>query len=77
MQNLADMLDAPVDRPKVLETTALGAAYLAGLHAGLLPPPQQFATRWSRDKRFSPKMKSAERDAKYAGWKDAVRKLLS
>ena len=77
MQNLADMLDAPVDRPKVLETTALGAAYLAGLHAGLLPPPEQFATRWSRDKRFSPKMKSAERDAKYAGWKDAVRKLLS
>ncbi len=43
MQNLADILDAPVDRPKVLETTALGAAYLAGLQAGLLPPPEQFA----------------------------------
>jgi glycerol kinase len=77
MQNLADILDAPVDRPTVLETTALGAAYLAGLQAGLLPPPQQFAKSWKRDKRFTPKMKAAERDAKYAGWKDAVRKLLS
>ena len=77
MQCLADILDAPVDRPKVLETTAVGAAYLAGLQAGLLPPPEKFATRWSRDKRFSPKMKPAERDQKYAGWKDAVRKLLA
>jgi glycerol kinase len=77
MQNLADILDAPVDRPKVLETTALGAAYLAGLQAGLLPPPEKFATRWSRDKRFSPKMKPALREEKYAGWKDAVRKLLA
>jgi glycerol kinase len=77
MQNLADILNAPVDRPKVLETTALGAAYLAGLQAGLLPSPEKFAKGWKRDKRFSPKMKAAERDAKYAGWKDAVRKLLS
>lgn len=77
MQCLADILDAPVDRPKVLETTAVGAAYLAGLQAGLLPPPEKFATRWSRDKRFSSKMKPAERDQKYAGWKDAVRKLLA
>ncbi len=77
MQNLADILDAPVDRPKVLETTALGAAYLAGLQAGLLPPPKLFAKTWKRDKRFTPKMKAAERDAKYAGWKDAVRKLLA
>ena len=77
MQNLADVLDAPVDRPKVLETTALGAAYLAGLQAGLLPPPKQFAKTWKRDKRFAPKMKAATRDAKYAGWKDAVRKLLA
>ncbi len=77
MQSLADILNAPVDRPKVLETTALGAAYLAGLQAGLLPPPQQFAKTWKRDKRFVPKMKAAERDAKYNGWKDAVRKLLA
>jgi len=77
MQNLADILDAPVDRPKVLETTAVGAAYLAGLQAGLLPPPHQFAKRWARDKRFSPKMKPAQREIKYAGWKEAVRKLLA
>jgi glycerol kinase len=77
MQNLADILDAPVDRPKVLETTALGAAYLAGLQAGLLPPPKQFAKSWKREKRFSPKMKAATRETKYAGWKDSVRKLLS
>ena len=77
LQMLADILDAPVDRPKVLETTALGAAYLAGLQAGLLPPPQKFAKSWKRNKRFLPKMKAAERDKKYAGWKEAVRKLLA
>jgi glycerol kinase len=77
MQNLADILDAPVDRPKILETTALGAAYLAGLQAGLLPPPEKFAKSWKRDKRFMPKMKAALREEKYAGWKDSVRKLLS
>ena len=77
MQNLADILDAPVDRPKVLETTALGAAYLAGLQAGLLPPPEQFAKSWKREKRFTPKMKAALRESKYAGWQQAVRKLLA
>ncbi len=77
MQNLADILNAPVERPKVLETTALGAAYLAGLQAGLLPLPEKFSKSWKRDKRFTPKMKAAERDQKYAGWKEAVRKLLA
>ncbi len=77
MQCLADILDAPVDRPMVLETTALGAAYLAGLHAGLLPSPEKFAKSWQRDKRFAPKMKADLRELKYAGWQDAVRKLLA
>jgi glycerol kinase len=77
MQRLADILDAPVDRPPVLETTAVGAAYLAGLRAGLLPKPSEFAKSWKRGKRFSPKMKQAEREAKYAGWQEAVRKLLA
>jgi glycerol kinase len=77
MQCLADILNAPVDRPKVLETTAVGAAYLAGLQAGLLPPPEIFAKSWAREKRFSPKMKADLREAKYASWKDAVRKLLA
>jgi glycerol kinase len=77
MQSLSDILHAPVDRPKVLETTALGAAYLAGLQAGMLPPPDTFAKRWKRDKRFTAKMPHEVREAKYAGWKDAVRKLLA
>jgi glycerol kinase len=77
MQNLSDILNAPVDRPKVLETTAVGAAYLAGLQAGLLPPPAEFAKSWARDKRFAPKMDAKTREAKYDGWKSAVRKLLA
>ncbi len=77
MQFLADILDAPVDRPKILETTALGAAYLAGLQAGLLPPPEKFSNQWKREKQFKSKMKPALRDQKYAGWQDAVRKLLN
>jgi glycerol kinase len=77
MQFLADILGAPVDRPKVLETTAIGAAYLAGLQAGLLPKPEAFARTWKRDKRFSPKMDKASRASKLGGWKEAVRKLLA
>jgi glycerol kinase len=77
MQSLADILNAPVDRPRVLETTALGAAYLAGLQSGLLQPPEDFAKSWKLGKHFSPKMSAAMREEKYAGWKDAVRKLLA
>ncbi len=77
MQFLADILKAPVDRPKVLETTALGAAYLAGLRAGLYPSPAAFAKTWALDRRFTPHMKEAVRTAKYAGWRDAVGRTLS
>ena len=77
MQALADILAAPVDRPMVLETTALGAAYLAGLHIGLLPEPAVFAKRWRRQKQFTPKMKQAVREAKIKGWQEAIRKLLA
>ena len=66
MQFLADILGAPVDRPVVLETTALGAAYLAGLQAGLLPKPDGFAKTWKRQKRFMPKM-DAETRARKSG----------
>ncbi len=72
MQFLADIIDAPVDRPKVLETTALGAAWLAGMQAGIYPGPKEFAQGWARDRRFSPNMESAARDSKYATWKRAV-----
>lgn len=77
MQFLADALDAVVDRPKVLETTALGAAYLAGLQAGFYPPPAEFAKSWRLDRRFLPRMNPELRAQKYAGWKDAVRRTLT
>ncbi len=74
MQFLADMLAAPVDRPKVLETTALGAAYLAGLAAGVCPPPDEFAKGWALERRFQPAMEESVRARRYAEWKDAVRR---
>jgi glycerol kinase len=77
MQYLADILDAPVDRPKVLETTALGAAYLAGLQAGVYPAPEEFGKAWALDRRFTPAMDAALRDRRYAGWQDAVRRTLT
>ena len=77
MQFLADILSAPVDRPVILETTALGAAYLAGLHKGIYPPPEQFADSWKRDKRFTPSLAEEIRIRKYNGWKDAVSRTLS
>jgi glycerol kinase len=76
MQFLADMLDAPVDRPTILETTALGAAYLAGMQAGLYPEPEGFARSWSLERRFEPGMEGARRAEKYRGWKDAIARAL-
>ncbi len=77
LQTLADILGAPVDRPKVRETTAMGAAWLAGMQAGLYPGPAEFAKGWSLDRRFEPAMDEGRREAKYAGWRDAVRRTLS
>jgi glycerol kinase len=77
MQRLADILGAPVDRPAVLETTALGAAYLAGLQSGLYPEPQAFAARRTLDRRFAPAMDDTVRARKIAAWRDAVRRTLS
>ena len=77
MQRLADTLAAPVDRPKILETTALGAAYLAGMHIGLYPVPREFAQSWSLDHRFAPEMPADRRNAKYAAWQDAVARTLT
>ena len=72
MQFLSDILGAPVDRPVVTETTALGAAYLAGLQAGIYPPPEEFQKSWALERRFVPAMDPATRDAKYARWARAV-----
>jgi glycerol kinase len=78
MQFLADVLGAPVDRPMVRETTALGAAYLAGLQAGLLPAPgASGATHWRLERRFSPAMPRAEATRRHALWQDAVRRTLT
>ena len=72
MQFLSDIIGAPVDRPVVTETTALGAAYLAGMRAGLCPPPEEFARNWALERRFEPAMDAGTREARYAGWKRAV-----
>ncbi|MBS0380787.1 MAG: glycerol kinase, partial [Proteobacteria bacterium] len=76
MQFLADILGAPVDRPTCLETTTLGAGYLAGMAAGLYPEPELFARRWTAERRFLPAMEDAERARKYAGWQRAVARTL-
>jgi len=77
MQWLADILDAPIDRPIVLETTALGAAWLAGRKAGVWPGEEGFAASWRLDRRFIPSIDAATREAKLAGWRDAVRRTLT
>jgi glycerol kinase len=76
MQFLADMLAAPVDRPATPETTALGAAYLAGYAAGVYPEPSVFAGGWALERRFLPAMAAKRRAEKYAGWQDALRRAL-
>jgi glycerol kinase len=76
MQFLADMLAAPVDRPAALETTALGAAYLAGLATGLCPSPEMFARQWQAERRFMPGMAEPERARRYEGWRDSVQRTL-
>ncbi|MBR0667510.1 glycerol kinase GlpK [Roseomonas hellenica] len=76
MQFLSDLLGAPVDRPAVMETTALGAAWLAGVGAGLTAPPGGTASHWRLDRRFQPVMERAEADRRQAGWRDALRRTL-
>jgi glycerol kinase len=77
MQRLADILDSTVDRPQIKETTALGAAYLAGLHTGFFPEPDRFAETWRCERSFAPGMDAAERARKLTAWHLAVRRLLT
>jgi glycerol kinase len=77
MQFVADILAAPVDRPVVMETTALGAAYLAGYAAGLCPDLPGFAAMWRCERRFEPGMDVATRERKWAGWREAIARTLS
>lgn len=77
MQFLADILGAPVDRPVVAETTALGAAYLAGLRHDYYPAPAAMGAQWALERRFEPHMEPSVRDELYRGWRDAVRRTVS
>ena len=77
MQFLADILGAPVDRPEVLETTALGAAWLAGQQAGVYPDRDAFAQTWALERQFTPAMDAAERERRYARWKSAVEATMA
>lgn len=72
MQFLSDMLGAPVDRPAGVETTALGAAWLAGMRAGIYPDAEGFSKTWAREARFDPIMDDAQRNESYARWQRAV-----
>ncbi|MEO9649994.1 MAG: glycerol kinase GlpK [Roseobacter sp.] len=77
MQFLSDVIGAPVDRPQVLETTALGAGWLAGQRAGLYPDQEGFAESWALERTFTPKMDQNRRDEKYSSWRRAVQATLS
>jgi glycerol kinase len=74
-QYLADILDCPVERPAVVETTALGAAYLAGLAVGVYPSIEHISDGWRADGRFAPAMPAATRETRLAGWEAAVARV--
>jgi len=74
---LSDVLDIPVLRPTVIETTALGAAYLAGLGAGLYSSLSEVTENWQCEREFTPDMNSASRETALKGWQNAVRRTLS
>lgn len=76
MQFLSDIIGAPVDRPRVTETTALGAAWLAGMHAGVYPGAEDFARSWALERRFEPGMDEQTRAARYARWGRAVQATM-
>jgi len=76
MQLQSDLLNVPVVRPKVAETTALGAAYLAGLAVGFWKSQSDIAKQWQTDKRFKPAMKRADRERIATGWSKALRQAM-
>lgn len=76
MQFQGDIIQAPVERPEINETTALGAAYLAGLAVGFFENREQIATQWKKERRFEPSMAKEETDALYGGWKKAVQATM-
>jgi len=77
MQFQADMLNVPVIRPKITETTALGAAYAAGLAVGFWPDLESLRSNWIMDKTWLPAMPQEERQKKYGEWKKAVQRTFN
>jgi len=77
LQFLADILNIPVERPKNVESTVLGVAYLVAMQAGLVSSPQAFASMWELDRRFEPSMTTAQRELLLAGWAEAVGRVAS
>ena len=77
MQFVADILPARVERPAMLETTAWGAAYAAGLRRGVCPDPDAMMARWSAEREFAPAMPETEREERYGGWQRAVKSVLA
>ena len=77
LQFLSDLLALPLIRPKVMETTALGAAYLAGSQAGIFGSPEEFSAQWQQDKRFEPKLGQNTRAALLSGWREAVYRVTT
>jgi len=77
MQFLADILPARVERPHSIETTAWGAAYVAGLQRGVCPAPDEMMARWRAERAFTPAMAEDEREERYTGWKSAVERVLA
>ena len=76
MQFLSDIINAPVDRPEIIETTALGVAWLAGMHIGVYPNLADFSSKWTKEKEFKPRMDEECRNTKYLAWKRAVKSTL-
>ncbi len=76
LQFLSDIIGAEVDRPKILETTVVGVAWLAGMHTGLYPNQQQFIKTWQLDRTFTPTMNPQKRETLYKGWQNAVQRIL-
>jgi glycerol kinase len=77
MQLVADLVEIPVERPEVTETTALGAAFLAGLATGVYGSLEEIEDRWRCDRRWEPSMPAAERERRLERWRDAVRRVLT
>ena len=77
IQHLADIVQLPVDRPRIIETTALGAAYLAGLGVGFFSSLEDVTNCWQLERQFTPSMDANSSDSLYRGWSDAVARVLT